>query len=228
MKVGLGAIWSTSFNIKQNIGKPFSLKDCFAMFLLQYFELVDWDNSTSDSFCIVCTFRTKISQLWYLIVFCCFLFAKLCSYWYFYNVNVSLLCSYLLHSLKAIILWNCRPHYNVNMTGIQVGHEFLNLTTDIYMADKRGAIIDSGTTLAYLPQVIYEPLVKKVSHWQQFRWYPLWLPNLMQRSEAYPFMSFIIVRYSPGRWIWNCNCFTINILASIFLAGSIHCWCSLE
>ncbi|XP_042059186.1 aspartic proteinase 36-like [Salvia splendens] len=59
-----------------------------------------------------------------------------------------------------------QPHYNVNMTGIQVGHVFLNLTTDIYMADKRGAIIDSGTTLAYLPQMIYEPLVKKILSWQ--------------------------------------------------------------
>ncbi|XP_042008635.1 aspartic proteinase 36-like [Salvia splendens] len=59
-----------------------------------------------------------------------------------------------------------QPHYNVNMTGIQVGHDFLNLTSDIYMADKRGAIIDSGTTLAYLPQMIYEPLVKKILSWQ--------------------------------------------------------------
>ncbi|KAL1535251.1 aspartic proteinase 36-like [Salvia divinorum] len=59
------------------------------------------------------------------------------------------------------------PHYDVNMIGIQVvGHDFLNLTTDIYMADKRGAIIDSGTTLAYLPQIIYEPLVKKILSWQ--------------------------------------------------------------
>ncbi|XP_047981764.1 aspartic proteinase 36-like isoform X2 [Salvia hispanica] len=32
--------------------------------------------------------------------------------------------------------------------------------------DKRGAIIDSGTTLAYLPQMIYEPLVKKILSWQ--------------------------------------------------------------
>lgn len=50
------------------------------------------------------------------------------------------------------------------MTAIQVGHDFLNLTIDVYTADKRGAIIDSGTTLAYLPQVIYESLVKKVLH----------------------------------------------------------------
>ncbi|KAH6834850.1 Eukaryotic aspartyl protease family protein [Perilla frutescens var. hirtella] len=59
-----------------------------------------------------------------------------------------------------------QPHYNVNMTAIQVGHDYLNLTADIYMGDKKGAIIDSGTTLAYLPQVIYDPLVKKILSWQ--------------------------------------------------------------
>lgn len=50
------------------------------------------------------------------------------------------------------------------MTGIQVGHDYLNLTSDVYIGDKKGTIIDSGTTLAYLPQVIYDPLVKKVSY----------------------------------------------------------------
>lgn len=49
------------------------------------------------------------------------------------------------------------------MTAIQVGLDILNLTTDVYMInDKKGAIIDSGTTLAYLPQEIYVPLVKQV------------------------------------------------------------------
>ncbi|XP_022855321.1 aspartic proteinase-like protein 2 isoform X2 [Olea europaea var. sylvestris] len=59
------------------------------------------------------------------------------------------------------------PHYNVNMTAVQVGLDYLNLTTDIYTAgDNNGAIIDSGTTLAYLPEVIYVPLVKKILSWQ--------------------------------------------------------------
>lgn len=48
------------------------------------------------------------------------------------------------------------------MTSIQVGYDFLNLTADVYTGDKKGAIIDSGTTLAYLPEVIYDALVKKV------------------------------------------------------------------
>ncbi|CAA0819807.1 Eukaryotic aspartyl protease family protein [Striga hermonthica] len=54
-------------------------------------------------------------------------------------------------------------HYSVNMTAIQVGHVFLNLTTDIYnIVNKKGVIIDSGTTLAYLPEAIYNPLVKQI------------------------------------------------------------------
>ncbi|XP_017975337.1 PREDICTED: aspartic proteinase-like protein 2 isoform X2 [Theobroma cacao] len=53
-----------------------------------------------------------------------------------------------------------QPHYNVNMTAVQVGHDFLNLTTDIFEAgDRKGTIIDSGTTLAYLPDMVYEPLI---------------------------------------------------------------------
>lgn len=49
------------------------------------------------------------------------------------------------------------------MTAVQVGHDFLNLTTDIFEAgDRKGTIIDSGTTLAYLPDMVYEPLVSKV------------------------------------------------------------------
>ncbi|CAH9101254.1 unnamed protein product [Cuscuta europaea] len=56
-----------------------------------------------------------------------------------------------------------QSHYNVNMTAIKVGHEYLNLSTYLYMhGDNQGAIIDSGTTLAYLPEVIYNQLVKKI------------------------------------------------------------------
>ncbi|XVE84545.1 hypothetical protein DITRI_Ditri17bG0021700 [Diplodiscus trichospermus] len=58
-----------------------------------------------------------------------------------------------------------QPHYNVNMTAVQVGHDFLNFTTDIFESgDRKGTIIDSGTTLAYLPEMIYEPLVTKVCY----------------------------------------------------------------
>ncbi|CAN1253259.1 Aspartic proteinase 36 [Linum perenne] len=56
-----------------------------------------------------------------------------------------------------------QPHYNVNMTAVQVGHDVLNLPADVFEAgERKGAIIDSGTTLAYLPEMIYKPLVTKI------------------------------------------------------------------
>ncbi|GKU87596.1 hypothetical protein SLEP1_g1971 [Rubroshorea leprosula] len=55
-----------------------------------------------------------------------------------------------------------QPHYNVNMTAVQVGGDFLKFTTDLSEVGERGTIIDSGTTLAYLPEMIYEPLVNKI------------------------------------------------------------------
>ncbi|XP_002515672.2 aspartic proteinase 36 isoform X1 [Ricinus communis] len=56
-----------------------------------------------------------------------------------------------------------QPHYNVNMTAVQVGEDFLHLPTEEFEAgDRKGAIIDSGTTLAYLPEIVYEPLVSKI------------------------------------------------------------------
>ncbi|CAJ2669325.1 unnamed protein product [Trifolium pratense] len=57
-----------------------------------------------------------------------------------------------------------QPHYSVNMTAVQVGHTFLNLSTDAFdeQRERKGTIIDSGTTLAYLPDGIYQPLVYKI------------------------------------------------------------------
>ncbi|CAO2820528.1 unnamed protein product [Amaranthus hypochondriacus] len=55
------------------------------------------------------------------------------------------------------------PHYNVNMTGVKVGNYSLNLSSNLYeLGGKKGAIIDIGTTLAYLPEVVYEPLVIQI------------------------------------------------------------------
>ncbi|XP_019261833.1 PREDICTED: aspartic proteinase-like protein 2 isoform X2 [Nicotiana attenuata] len=60
-----------------------------------------------------------------------------------------------------------QPHYNVNMMAVEVGYQFLNLSVDVLMnGENNGVIIDSGTTLAYLPEVIYGPLVKKIFSWQ--------------------------------------------------------------
>lgn len=49
------------------------------------------------------------------------------------------------------------------MTAVEVGFQFLNLSAEVFTNGvNKGVIIDSGTTLAYLPEVIYGPLVKKV------------------------------------------------------------------
>ncbi|KAJ8755472.1 hypothetical protein K2173_019270 [Erythroxylum novogranatense] len=56
-----------------------------------------------------------------------------------------------------------QPHYNVNMTVVQVGLDLISLPPDISeTGNVRGTIIDSGTTLAYLPESVYVPLVRKI------------------------------------------------------------------
>lgn len=68
------------------------------------------------------------------------------------NINITI----LFFSLN-------RPHYNVNLKGIDVGGESLQIPSDIFDASKsKGTIIDSGTTLAYLPDAAYKPLVNAV------------------------------------------------------------------
>ncbi|KAL3653933.1 hypothetical protein CASFOL_003614 [Castilleja foliolosa] len=53
------------------------------------------------------------------------------------------------------------PHYNANLTSVEVGGQFLNPPT-INVGPDRGAIIDSGTTLVYLPSVLYQQLIDKM------------------------------------------------------------------
>ncbi|RZC47315.1 hypothetical protein C5167_040272 [Papaver somniferum] len=48
-------------------------------------------------------------------------------------------------------------HYNVNLESVQVGNTVLNVPTQAFEVGK-GTIIDSGTTLAYFPGVILDPL----------------------------------------------------------------------
>lgn len=49
------------------------------------------------------------------------------------------------------------------MESIEVDGDVLDLPTDIFEAgDNRGTIIDSGTTLAYLPDEVLRSLMQKV------------------------------------------------------------------
>ncbi|XP_057801642.1 aspartic proteinase 36-like [Salvia miltiorrhiza] len=51
------------------------------------------------------------------------------------------------------------PHYNLNLKSVEVGGQFLNLSTDL---SRRGTIIDSGASLAYLPSEVYRQLLDKM------------------------------------------------------------------
>ncbi|KAK1315367.1 Aspartic proteinase-like protein 2 [Acorus calamus] len=56
-----------------------------------------------------------------------------------------------------------QAHYNVNLKAIEVGGSFLQLPSDVFdTGDRKGTIIDSGTTLAYLPDTAYTPLMNKI------------------------------------------------------------------
>ncbi|KAL1322456.1 hypothetical protein HN51_067451 [Arachis hypogaea] len=54
-------------------------------------------------------------------------------------------------------------HYNIILKDLEVGEESLSLPLDIFgSGNGRGTVIDSGTTLAYLPSAAYEQLMKKI------------------------------------------------------------------
>ncbi|XP_022961001.1 aspartic proteinase-like protein 2 [Cucurbita moschata] len=56
-----------------------------------------------------------------------------------------------------------QAHYNVVLIGVKVGSTALDLPLGLFeFSYRRDAIIDSGTTLAYLPEDIFQPLVKKI------------------------------------------------------------------
>lgn len=54
-----------------------------------------------------------------------------------------------------------QAHYNVVMRSIEVAGEVLQLDT-VTSGSDRGAIIDSGTTLAYLPDDVYDKIVNTI------------------------------------------------------------------
>ncbi|XP_078153205.1 aspartic proteinase 36-like [Carex rostrata] len=56
-----------------------------------------------------------------------------------------------------------QQHYNVNLNGIEVGGSLLQLPTNLFKTgDKKGTIVDSGTTLTYLPEEAYKAVWEKV------------------------------------------------------------------
>ena len=56
-----------------------------------------------------------------------------------------------------------RPHYNVNLKSIDVGGTTLQLPAHVFVPGaKRGTIIDSGTSLTYLPELVLKKVVDAV------------------------------------------------------------------
>ncbi|CAL5206836.1 unnamed protein product [Lathyrus oleraceus] len=54
-------------------------------------------------------------------------------------------------------------HYNVVLKNIEVDGDVLQLPSDIFdSGNGKGTVIDSGTTLAYLPDIVYDQLIPKV------------------------------------------------------------------
>lgn len=87
----------------------------------------------------------------------------LCNLWFLlkWDYENRIRCS--LHVCLNKLSFFCRAHYNVILRSVEVGGHFLNLPTDVFDTDNnRGTIIDSGTTLAYLPSDVYEQILQRV------------------------------------------------------------------
>ncbi|KAL2330166.1 hypothetical protein Fmac_017747 [Flemingia macrophylla] len=70
--------------------------------------------------------------------------------------------------VKTTALVPQMAHYNVVLKDMEVGGDPIQLPTDIFdSSNGRGTIIDSGTTLAYLPASIYDQLMEKILGWQK-------------------------------------------------------------
>ncbi|KAL6634338.1 hypothetical protein ACP70R_027009 [Stipagrostis hirtigluma subsp. patula] len=55
------------------------------------------------------------------------------------------------------------PHYNVNLKAITVGGATLQIPANTFNSgDTRGTVIDSGTTLTYLPEAVYKTMMSAV------------------------------------------------------------------
>lgn len=57
-----------------------------------------------------------------------------------------------------------RAHYSVSLNSIEVGNSVLQLSSGAFdSGDDKGVIVDSGTTLVYLPTAVYNPLINEVN-----------------------------------------------------------------
>ncbi|CAN8276074.1 unnamed protein product [Cochlearia groenlandica] len=72
--------------------------------------------------------------------------------------------------IKTTPLVPDQVHYNVNLKGIDVGGNPVDLPPNFASSDGTGTtIIDSGTTLAYLPSTLYDSVIEKIIAKQQVK-----------------------------------------------------------
>ncbi|XAR65803.1 Nepenthesin [Bertholletia excelsa] len=65
--------------------------------------------------------------------------------------------------LKSAPLVPNRPHYNVMLKALEVGGDAVELPTNLFDTDTgRAMVIDSGTTLAYLEDDLFKPIMNKI------------------------------------------------------------------
>ncbi|KAK3145081.1 hypothetical protein QOZ80_4AG0322760 [Eleusine coracana subsp. coracana] len=65
--------------------------------------------------------------------------------------------------VKTTPLIPSMPHYNVNLKSIDVDGSTLQLPAHVFeTGEKKGTIIDSGTTLTYLPEVVFKSVMLAV------------------------------------------------------------------
>lgn len=66
-------------------------------------------------------------------------------------------------NFDVVIYVHCSTHYNIELKSIDVNGEDLKLPTSLFdFLKKKGAVVDSGTTLAYFPDEVYNQLMEKV------------------------------------------------------------------
>lgn len=113
-------------------------------------------------------------------------------YHHFFTVKYQYLSKHQIGSLHfyfltlIIYVFHFRPHYNVVTKGIEVNGEALNIPTTIFDAgSNRGTIIDSGTTLAYLPNKVYDALMSKVG-------LDIWKLHVCMNTSVPPAWFFIL------------------------------------
>ncbi|KAK1570827.1 hypothetical protein Q3G72_007629 [Acer saccharum] len=106
------------------------------------------------------------------------------------------------------------PHYNVNLKAVEVGGDVLQqLPTDLFeTGGQRGTIIDSGTTLAYLPSDLFEPMMAKILDRQQ----GLQLHTVEDQFSCFKFSQNIDDGFPPVKFHFE-NSLTLTVYPHEYL-----------